>query len=59
MKLKIKIESKFGNAEFEAEANNEQELQEIRERFKPLARIPHRETVYIYGLDCDYFEQLW
>lgn len=59
MKYKVFIRSEFGNAEFEFEANNQEELQKKKEHYKPTMRCPHRETVFIVGLDNDYFEQLW
>lgn len=59
MKYKAVIVSVFGNAEFEFEANNDEEMNNARKRFSPKARCPCRETVYIIGVDNDFFEQLW
>ena len=59
MKYKAVIKSVFGKAEFEFEANNDEEMKKAQERFRPNARCPRRETIYIIGVDNDFFEQLW
>lgn len=59
MKYKAIIENQFGKAEFEFVAKNKEELEKAKKRFSPKAKVPYRETVYIVGIDCGYFEQLW
>lgn len=58
MKYKVVIENCFGKAEFEFTANTEEEYLKETKRYQLPNSYRRNETIYVVGVDTEFFEQI-